>query len=143
MRKLNIIWEIYWYAKRQYQEAIQCWETSVQLDDSFATVHRNLALAYYNKSNQPKKAVQSLEKAFSLDKSDARVLMELDQLYKKLNYKLEKRLEFLEQYLPLVLDRDDLYLERITLYNLLGNFTKQKDSLVNENFIHGKVAKEK
>jgi tetratricopeptide (TPR) repeat protein len=125
----------FWYAKRQYDQATQCWERSAQLDDSFATVYRNLALAYYNKSNQPDKAVQSLEKAFALDRSDARVLMELDQLYKKLNYKPEKRLEFLEQHLPLVLDRDDLYLERIILYNLLGNFTEAK-VLISERIFH-------
>jgi tetratricopeptide (TPR) repeat protein len=125
----------FWYAKRQYDEAIQCWEDSVQLDDSFATAHRNLALAYYNKTNQPDKALQSLEKAFSLDNSDARVLMELDQLYKKLNYNPEKRLDFLEKHLPLVLDRDDLYLERIALYNLLGRFSTAKH-LIGERIFH-------
>jgi tetratricopeptide (TPR) repeat protein len=117
----------FWYDKRQFSEAIQLWETSVELDDTFPTVHRNLALAYYNKLNDPVRALQSLEKAFSLDTTDARVLMELDQLYKKLNKGHSERLKILEQHLPLVEQRDDLYLERITLYNQLGDYEKAQD----------------
>jgi tetratricopeptide (TPR) repeat protein len=37
------------YDKRQYQEAIDCWELSLQRDASFPTVYRNLAIAYFNK----------------------------------------------------------------------------------------------
>ena len=48
--------------------------------------------------------------------------MELDQLYKIENYCPEQRLELLEKHLPLVEERDDLYLERITLYNQLGEY---------------------
>ena len=73
--------------------------------------------------------MDSLEKAFALKDSDARVLMELDQLYKKLNRNYKDRLQFLEKYLPLVEQRDDLYLERITLYNQLGEYNKAKDLL--------------
>ena len=117
----------FWYDKRQYKEAIDCWERSVQIDDSFPTAHRNLSLAYYNKLQDAPKALASLEKAFSLDTTDARVLMELDQLYKKLNTPVRQRLDNLEQHLPLVVSRDDLYLERITLYNQLGNYRKAKE----------------
>ena len=67
-----------------------------------------------------------MEKAFSLDESDARVLMELDQLYKKMNKDPGERLQFLEDNLSLVEKRDDLYLERITLYNQLKNYQKAK-----------------
>ena len=42
----------FWYASKQYKEARECLETSVKLDDSFAISHRNLALLYYNKTNQ-------------------------------------------------------------------------------------------
>ncbi len=124
----------FWYDKRQYKEAIQCWETSVQINDSFPTVHRNLSLAYYNKLNDPVKALASLEKAFSLDTTDARVLMELDQLYKKLNKPHSERLAILERYLPLVESRDDLYLERVTLYNQLGQYQKAKELIANFTF---------
>lgn len=117
----------FWYDKRQYDDAIECWEQSIKIEDAFPTVHRNLALAYYNKLNDSKRALQSLEKAFLLDTSDARVLMELDQLYKKLNKDHNERLQLLEENLSLVEQREDLYLERVTLYNQLGNHEKAKD----------------
>ena len=114
----------FWYNARQYDEAITNWELSAKLDDSFPIVHRNLALACFNKQNQPQKALAELEKAFSLDETDSRILMELDQLYKRLNYSSEDRLENLEKYPKLVSYRDDLYLEQITLYNQLGQYEK-------------------
>ena len=109
----------YWYANRQYVEAVACWKTSSELDPGFPTVHRNLALAYYNKMHDADKALRALEKAFALDTRDARVLMELDQLYKQINMPHQSRLSLLEKHLQETEDRDDLYLERITLYNLL------------------------
>jgi tetratricopeptide (TPR) repeat protein len=123
-----------WYDKRQYSDAIQCWEKSVLLNDKFPTTHRNLALAYYNKLNDPVKALQALEVAFGNDTSDARVLMELDQLYKRLNKDHNERLQFLEQHLQLVEQRDDLYLERITLNNQLGNYKKAKSLIAAYKF---------
>jgi tetratricopeptide (TPR) repeat protein len=123
-----------WYDKRQYNEAIRCWESSVLLNDKFPTVHRNLALAYYNKLNDSARALKSLEHAFNNDTSDARILMELDQLYKRLNKDHRQRLQFLEQHLLLVGERDDLYLERITLYNQLGDYSKAKDLIASYNF---------
>lgn len=124
----------FWFDKKQYKEAIECWEQSVQIDDHFPTVHRNLSLAYYNKRNDAGKALQSMEKAFSLDTTDARVLMELDQLYKRLNRSDAERLEFLNTHLSLVEQRDDLCLERITLYNQSGNYIKAKSLLSAHKF---------
>jgi tetratricopeptide (TPR) repeat protein len=110
----------FWYAHRRYAEAVACWEQARALDDRFATVHRNLGLAYYNKLNDPQRALQSFETAFELNLSDARVLFELDQLYKKLNRAPAERLANLERHAGLVDQRDDLTIERITLLNLLG-----------------------
>ncbi len=112
----------FWYANRQYREAIDCWEKSVSICDTLPTVLRNLSLAYYNKANKKEEAKKLMEKAFSLDKTDARVFMELDQLYKKLNYAPTKRLQVLESHMDLVEKRDDLFIERISLYNQLGQY---------------------
>ena len=114
----------FWYDKRQYPEAIACWERSIHYNDQFPTVHRNMSLAAYNKLQDPSRALAELEKAFDLDTTDARVLMELDQLYRRLNHSPAERLAKLEAHLTLVESRDDLYLERITLYNLLGDHEK-------------------
>ncbi|WP_242135581.1 DUF5107 domain-containing protein [Aestuariivivens marinum] len=123
-----------WYDKKQYEEAITCWEKSKAIDNSFPTVHRNLALAYFNKLDKKKEALAELEKAFELDPSDARILMELDQLYKRLNYSLKQRLEILEKHPSLVNFRDDLYLEKCTLNNLLGNYSLVLQMLENRQF---------
>jgi very-short-patch-repair endonuclease/tetratricopeptide (TPR) repeat protein len=123
-----------WYDKRQYTEAIACWEKSVKIDDTFPTVLRNLSLAYFNKLNQEAKALEFLEKAFSLDTTDARILMELDQLYKRLCRPHAERLAFLDKYFHLVEERDDVYLEYVTLNNQLGNYTKAIELIDNRIF---------
>ena len=61
--------------------------------------------------------------------------MELDQLYKKLQYPHKQRLEFLEQHLSLVEQRDDLCIERITLYNQLGRY-QEADRLIKSRKFH-------
>ena len=112
------------YDKKRYNDAIRHWEASREVNGSFATVHRNLALAYYNALGSPGQALSSLEKAFACDSGDARVLYELDQLYKKLGYAPETRLAHLESHWELVVTRDDLYLEYITLLNTLKHYEK-------------------
>lgn len=124
----------FWYGARQHQEAVRCWEASRAADATFPTVHRNLALAYYNKQHKPFEAKTSLEKAFELDPTDARVLMELDQLYKKWGVLPDERLTFLERYPDQVNERDDLILERLTLLNLTGQEAKALDGLLTHRF---------
>jgi len=124
----------FWYAKKQYQEAIACWEKSRALDENFPVVHRNLALAYHNREGDEAKSLASLEKAFRLNDKDARVLMELDQLYRKTNKPLRERLEILEKHMELTNDRDDLYLERITLKNLIGQYHEAKELIAARKF---------
>lgn len=110
------------YDKRQYNDAIKNWELSAKLDDQFPTVLRNLGIAYYNKLNEKEKALIYFENAFALDRSDARILMELDQLYKRLNRTPGERLNFLEENIAIVEQRDDLYLERISLLNFMEEY---------------------
>lgn len=124
----------FWYNARQYDEAIFNWEESVRLDDQFPTVHRNLALAYFNKRKEPKKALAELEKAFAYDQTDSRILMELDQLYKRLNVTPEIRMNKLEKYPKLVACRDDLYLEQVSLWNQLGQYQKAYDQVISRTF---------
>lgn len=116
-----------WYDKRQYPEAISCWEKSAILDSQFPTVLRNLSLAYFNKQNNETKAVEYLEKAFSLDRTDARILMELDQLYKRICRTHTERLAFLEEHFNLVVQRDDLYLEFVTLCNQTEDYQRSME----------------
>ena len=122
------------YDKKRADEAIEMWEKSVALNDKYATVKRNLALAYYNKKQDSKAALSMLEQAFELNKNDARVFYELDQLYKKLSYSFKDRLSKMNENIELVNMRDDLYLEYVTLYNLLGEYEKAVSLILKRNF---------
>ncbi|MDL2303421.1 DUF5107 domain-containing protein [Dysgonomonas sp. OttesenSCG-928-D17] len=124
----------FWYASQQYGDAIVCWERSKDIKNDFPTVYRNLALAYYNKRGKKNEARLLLEKAFAMDTTDARILMELDQLYKRMGMHPEERLEFLERYGDTVNERDDLLIERITLYNQLGQYEKAMTLIDSQKF---------
>lgn len=118
-----------YYGARQYDAARLHWNRSAELDPTFPTVWRNLALEEFNKENNPEQAVADMEKAFSLNTRDSRILMELDQLYKRLGYDHDMRLKHLEQYPELIAQRDDLLLEEITLLNLTGHYEQAKEKL--------------
>ncbi|ALS26482.1 tetratricopeptide repeat containing protein [Paenibacillus sp. 32O-W] len=122
------------YDKKRPDDAINHWEASRSIRDDFATVHRNLALAYYNKRGDAEAALKSLEKAFSLNPSDARVLYELDQLYKKIGRGVQERLDRLERLRDLVELRDDLYLEYVALLNTLGRHEEAAAKLAARHF---------
>lgn len=124
----------FWYDKKQYDEAIRCWEQSALANPNFPTVQRNLSLAYFNKLKDKSKALELLERAFELDTTDARVFMELDQLYKILGKPFAERLSLLNKYADLVHQRDDLFLELITLHNNTGAFEKAKQLMASRKF---------
>ena len=112
------------YAFKCYRDAVNYWESGQEKTNRHAGIARNLALAYFNKLGKHEEALKQIEKAFAQDSTDARLLMELDQLYKKLNQPYQQRLQFLEKHMLLVNYRDDLYLERISLYNFLDENEK-------------------
>ena len=122
------------YDKKRYEDAIRHWEASRRLNDAFPTVHRNLALAYYNKRRDPQAALASLERAFERGPDDARVFYELDQLYKKLGRTPAERLAQLEKHRALVDGRDDLYVEYVTLLNSLGRHEEAIAAMEARNF---------
>ena len=124
----------YWYAHKNYDEAISCWEKSVQINQNFPTPLRNLALAYFNKEGNAAKALTYIQKAFEADKSDARVFMEMDQLYKRLDYSVSERYQRFEENEHLIDQRDDLYLEKVALLNQLGDHAKAYNLLLNRKF---------
>ena len=124
----------FYYGKRLYDLARDCWEQSLAINPDFATTNRNLGIAYYNKFDKKEEALQLFQKAFDADPSDSRVLFELDQLKKRFNMHPEIRLSFLNQYPELVKERDDLYIEYINLHSLLGRFEEADQLLKARNF---------
>ena len=123
-----------YYDKLQFDRAVALWEESEKRDDSFPTVHRNLAIAYYNKKKDPARAQEELERAYELDETDARVFLELDQLYKKLEVPFEQRIQNYEKHPEVIEERDDVRIEYITLQNLLGNYKKAYESIMSHTF---------
>ena len=123
-----------YYDRRQYDVARSLWEKSAQMQPDFPTVHRNLALAYFNNAGDTGKALAEMEKAYSLDESDSRILMELDQLYKRLQKPCEMRLKLLQAHPKEVGKRDDLVLEVATLHNQLGRYAEAKEMLATRMF---------
>lgn len=123
-----------YYDKLQFEKAISLWEESIRKENTYPTVHRNLAIAYYNKKSDLQKAKEELELAFALDETDGRVFLELDQLYKKIGSPFEVRLKRYEQYFDIIKERDDAMLEFVTLYNLLGMHQKAYDVIMSRVF---------
>jgi tetratricopeptide (TPR) repeat protein len=123
-----------WYDKRQVAEATLLWERSQRADRAFPTVHRNLALVYFNKQHKPAKALKSMEKAFALDPADARVLFELDLLKKRAGVPPQKRLAFLTRHRRVVDEREDLLLEYVTLLNSFGRHEEALSILTARKF---------
>src|SRR3546814_5037177 len=118
-------------------QSIAAWERSAALDDSLPIVLRNLAIAYYNKRGDKKQALALMEHAFGSANGDARLLMELDQLYKKTNTPHEARYERLARYKHLLDERDDLYVEWVTLNNQMGRYQVAKDLIAPRRFHPG------
>ncbi len=123
-----------YYDKLQFEYAIDLWKKSVLLDNSFATAHRNLAIALFNKENDKENALKHMERALELDKTDSRVFLELDQLYQKLQKPLTERFEKYQENISLIEKRDDLYTEYVTLLNSLGKYEEAHKLITSHNF---------
>ena len=123
-----------YYDKLVFDKAIAIWEKSRELDDTFPTLLRNLAIAYFNKEEKIDAARVCMERAFELDKTDARIFLELDQLYQRLGMDDEFRLRNYEANISLIEERDDLYTEYVTLLNLSGYFEKAYEMISLHNF---------
>jgi tetratricopeptide (TPR) repeat protein len=122
------------YDRRRYREAIALWRTSARLDGGFPTVHRDLGLAAYNVEHRPARALTAYRRAFRLDASDARVLYELDQLRKRLGHAPAARLAAIRRHRAIVLTRDDLTVELITLLNETGRHEEARTILAGRRF---------
>jgi tetratricopeptide (TPR) repeat protein len=122
------------YDNRQVAEATTLWERSQRADRTFPTVHRNLALVYFNKQQKSAKALKAMEKAFALDRTDARVLFELDLLKKRAGVSPRKRLAFLATHRSVVDEREDLLLEYVTLLNYFGRYEEALSILMGRKF---------
>lgn len=123
-----------YYDKMIYDEAIADWEQAAERCPGFATVWRNLSLAYYNKQSDPLKAKMAMERAYTLNPADPRIFLEHDQLEKKLDTPTAKRLQNYEANTSIFMQRDDLMVEYATLLNLSGKFYEALDFIMANRF---------
>lgn len=122
------------YDKKQYQKAVDLWETTTQQLPEFAMAWRNLSIAYYNKQQNGEKAMQAMKKVCSPKAPTARFLLEYDQLSARLNYTTQQRLEMLETNDERMKERDDLFLRHITLLNCKGEWEKALEEIRSRRF---------
>lgn len=109
------------YDQRRHDEAIVCWQRSIDQGAAFATVFRNLGIGLWNTRRDGDGARACYLRAMELDPADARLVSEYDQLRAKLNDPPAERLAFLEDHRDLVLQRDDCTVALAALHNLSGN----------------------
>jgi len=109
----------YLHDRSRHADAIAAWGRSLADGATFAAVHRNLGLAYWNVQNDGIRARAAYVRAREIDPADARLLYEFDQLRKRLGEPLVDRLTLLELKRERVLERDDTAVELASLYNLL------------------------
>ncbi len=122
------------YDRKRHTDAIRVWERALAAGAAFATVHRNLGIAWWNVRRNGQAARASYEKALAADPNDARLLSEFDQLRKKLNETPADRLAFLEKHRQLALERDDCAVELAALLNLAGQPQRSLDLLTTRRF---------
>ena len=123
-----------YYDKLQFDKSVELWEASEKLDSEYPTLLRNLALAYYNKCGKAKQAREKLEKAFMMNTKDARIFLELDQLRKKMGMSFEERVQTYEDNSELIEERDDLYIEYVTILNCLQRHQAAYDAIMRHIF---------
>ncbi len=94
------------------------WERVIEVRPECKEAHRNLAIFYANKKKDIATALKFMEAAWQLDNNDARVLYELDDLRKIALVDPKVRLTLLEPHQHVIMQRDDLVTEFITLLNI-------------------------
>ncbi|ENC0771040.1 DUF5107 domain-containing protein [Shigella flexneri] len=124
----------FWYSKRRYDDAINCWQETLASQPDFAPVHRLLGIYAWNKQHNAQLASQYLERAVALEPDNARFLFELDYLNKQQGQSMETRLALLMPNRHVALKRDDLTAELLSLWNGLGQYSLAAEILRERHF---------
>ncbi len=110
------------YDRFRFFEAAECFENSVRINPEHGRAWRNLSLYSFDKADDGKKALYCMEKALKYRPNDARLLLEYEQLLKNTNANITKRLDVYDKYAHLLKERDDCYLDKLTLLSQLGRY---------------------
>ncbi|MCE1892627.1 hypothetical protein LWS99_22460, partial [Enterobacter hormaechei] len=88
----------------------------------YAPAHRLLGVYSWNKQQDATQALAYLQRAVALEPENARFLFELDFLQKLLARSVHERLTTLVERKAVVLKRDDLTAELLSLWNASGHY---------------------
>ncbi len=104
-----------------YEKARELFEKCVEQNENHSRALRNLSLLYFDKFDMKQEAKEVLFKALEL-KKDPRLLLEYQQLLKNIDTPIEERLKVYDEYPELLKERDDCYLDRVTLVSMQNKF---------------------
>lgn len=124
----------YFFNLKRHADAIAVWEQAATNGCEYATLYRNLGIAYWNTESDGEKARAAYARATELSPDDIRIQFEFDQLKKKLNDSPQKRLEEVKSLGDKIFDRDDFSVELAALYNFNGQYTEAFNLLENRTF---------
>ena len=119
---------------KQPELAIDYWEMAIKSDPMLAMAYRNLGWGYYRHSKDLGKAIPYYEKAIALDNSNAIFYTELDKLYELNNSSIENRMKIFEGNQDVVRQRDDAFVQQITVLTLAGRAEESVKYLEGKKF---------
>jgi tetratricopeptide (TPR) repeat protein len=131
------------FYERRPEKAIQLWEKSVDLNDSFYIVHRNLGLAYNEIQKNPSKALESMNRAVKIHNGDARLLFEIDQLHESNQISPADKYTFLMDNYDTAKKRYETLLRLITRAVEYGKYDEALYMLDNNSIVESEGAREK
>ncbi|MEL7121837.1 MAG: tetratricopeptide repeat protein, partial [Bacteroidota bacterium] len=124
----------FYFNVKRHQDAIDIWGQATFYRCEYATLYRNLGIAFWNANNDGDMARSHFEQAVKLRPKDARIQFEYDQLRKKLNDDPLLRLEAVKTLGDLVIQRDDFSVELAALYNRTAQYEQALKLIINRKF---------
>lgn len=110
------------YDRFLFDEASECFKSCVRINPEHGRAWRNLSLYMFDKKHDGKKALYCMENALKYRSDDPRLLLEYEQLLKNTNASIEERLSVYDKYPELLKERDDCYLDKLTLLSQQGKY---------------------
>ncbi len=123
-----------YYDRFRYTDGAECWENCVRIEKNHGMAWRNLSLYSFDKANDGEKAIKCMENALKYRPEDPRLLLEYEQLLKNTNATIEERLAVYDKYPELLKERDDCYLDKLTLLSQQGKYEEAIKMAADKHF---------
>ncbi|HCB95533.1 MAG TPA: DUF5107 domain-containing protein, partial [Ruminococcus sp.] len=122
------------YDRFAFDKATELWEKCIALNPKHPKAFRNLALSYFDKKGDFLSAKECMETALANKPDDPRLILEYQQILRNMNYSPEYMLDVYDKYENLMLQRDDCYLDKITLKCMVGEYKEGIDMAKHRRF---------